>query len=283
MSRISDQFSNEIIRLYLNNFSMGEIAEIIGGISKTTVHTIINEWKQRVSSGNINDIRFFMGSLRESGITIEKCIEGFRIQQMLREFGIPDEPHDWIDRSDQTSSISNNILDNSESLSPTPKEESVLDEINLSPTSKRGNQNRKSRKIKNSGPNLNSVSYFVQILYKECKNQKVSPAIAVKWIIDMLDNFSTSSATSNIQISNVLEFDDGDYDNYFRSTGYGQDSEMPYWRHTDFANSQSDQSIDSFDLPLVSKVSFFIDQRKGEIKRLKEIENKIIHRIQKTN
>lgn len=282
MSRISDQISNEIVRLYLNNFSMREIAEIIG-VSKTTVHTIINEWKQRVSSGNINDIRFFMGSLRESGITIEKCIEGFRIQQMLREFGIPDEPHDWIERSEQISNSSNNTLDNSESLRPTPKEESVLDEINLSPSPSRGNQNKKSRKIKNSGLHLNPVSYFVQILYKECKNHKISPAIAVNWMIDMLDNFSASSFTSNIQISNESEFVNDDVDNYFRSSGYGQGNDMPYRLNTDFANSQLDQSINSFDLPLVSKVSFFIDQKKSEIKRLKEIENKITYKIQKTN
>lgn len=84
MFRISAENYDEVIRLHVLGYSMGKIAKIIGGISKTTVHNIIRDWVRRTSAGNIEDVRFFMRTLRESGITIEKCIEGLRIQQMLK-------------------------------------------------------------------------------------------------------------------------------------------------------------------------------------------------------
>ena len=89
MFKIPSEIYDRVIQLHIHGYSMEQIARIIGGISKTTVHNIIHDWNQKISAGSIEDIRFFMRTLRESGITIEKCIEGFRIQQMLKEFGIP--------------------------------------------------------------------------------------------------------------------------------------------------------------------------------------------------
>jgi hypothetical protein len=96
MFKVPPKICDQVIQLHLKGYSMSKIARIIGGISKTTVNNIIHDWKKRTSAGNIEDIRFFMRTLRESGITIENCIEGFRIQQMLKEFGISEEPCDWI-------------------------------------------------------------------------------------------------------------------------------------------------------------------------------------------
>ncbi|HEX5904522.1 MAG TPA: hypothetical protein VFY50_00575 [Candidatus Nitrosocosmicus sp.] len=96
MFKTSTEIYDRVIRLHIQGYSMGEIAKIIGGISKTAVHNIIHDWKSKTSAGSIEDIRIFLRNLRESGFTIENCIEGFRIQQQLKEFGISDEPCDWI-------------------------------------------------------------------------------------------------------------------------------------------------------------------------------------------
>lgn len=96
MFKVTSEIYDEVIRLHIQGYSMGEIAKMIGRISKTAVHNIIHDWKRKISAGNIEDIRSFRRNLRESGITIEECIDGLRIQQMLKEFGISDEPCDWI-------------------------------------------------------------------------------------------------------------------------------------------------------------------------------------------
>ena len=286
MSENNYHYYREVIHLHVHGYSMGKIAKMVG-ISKTTVHTITHNWNRRVSAGNIEDIRSFLRNLRESGITIEDCIEGFRVKQMLMEFGIPDEPHDWMLRSDYTDSNINNILDNSGSIRPTLKEESLLDSIYPGLARKRTNEKKNTKKTNNTRPDLNPVSYFVQLLYRECKNHQISPTIAVKWITDMLGYFNSSSTTSssfalfspsNNQIPSDSPNDDHDNgnNNVVRSDN-AIDS-----RYTSFPSIQTDLIANSVaDIPLISKVSFFIDRKKNEIKRLWEIESEIKNRIQK--
>jgi hypothetical protein len=137
MSKIPSEIFDRVIRLHKQGYSMGKIAKIIGGISKTTFHNIIHDWKRKISEGNIEDIRTFMRNLRDSGITIEDCIQGYRIQQMLKEFGIPDEPCDWIIDEDSYNTsgshdvgTSNHSLHNLDESKSATEEESLLDLIN---------------------------------------------------------------------------------------------------------------------------------------------------------
>lgn len=298
MFRISAENYDEVIRLHVLGYSMGKIAKIIGGISKTTVHNIIRDWVRRTSAGNIEDVRFFMRTLRESGITIEKCIEGLRIQQMLKEFGIPEEPYDWIsDRDMNIGSGSTDIgtgnqsLYNSSESKSVTREESILDIINNSQKGCKTNEKKKKNVNvnKNSRLGVNPVSYFVQVFYNECKTHKLAPAFAVKWVRDMLDFFSvttyTSYPTSNEQpFVNTPEYvNDGSEGNVDGIHNNHVDSVPPYAGHTTFPNVQKGQSANVIDLPLISMVPLFIVQNKEKINRLLWVEKKIIDRIQKAN
>jgi len=271
---------------------MGKIARIIGGISKTTVHNIIHDWNIRISAGNIEDIRFFMRTLRESGITIENCIEGFRIQQMLKEFGISEEPYDWIIEEDAfTDSPScgggdgsgNYTLHNSYESKADPEEKSLLDVINQGKETSQTKGWKNDKIFNKSRLDLNPVSCFVQILYKECKTHRLAPAIVIKWIRDMLDFFpvvtSNLYSTSNEQLLS-------DIPEYVNDECYGdssQEKDTSDKRHASFPNVQMDPSANAIDVPLVSKIPFFIDQKKAEINKLLHIEKKIKDKIQEAN
>lgn len=299
MNKISPEIYAEVIRLHVKGYSMGEIAKTIDGISKTSVNNIIHDWNKRVSAGDIEEIRFFMRTLRKSDITIEKCIEGFRIQQMLKEFEISEEQQDWMIEEDAfTNSISsvgssgnsnsNNDIYNSNELKRIPKEESLLDLIDLG-QGERSQTDEKKNDIEESHPNLNvnPVLHFILSLYKECKTHKIAPSTAGKWIRDMLDFFSVTTCFSN-STSNEQSF--VDIQKYFIDDGKGYDSNchiesssIPYTEHTSNRNVQNNPALNVIDLPLISKVPFFIDQNKKKIKRLLEIEKTIIDRIHIAN
>ena len=142
---------------------------------------------------------------------------------------------------------------------------------------------------KRSRLDLNPVSYFVQILYKECKTHKLTPALVVKWIIDMLDFssvatstlYSTSNEQPLVGISEYVNDNEGKGDKDVENS-YVK-SITPYTEHTSFPNALTEPRANVIDLPLVSKVSFFIDQKKDEISRLQRIEKEIKNRIQKVN
>ncbi|HYG00556.1 MAG TPA: hypothetical protein VD815_10725 [Candidatus Saccharimonadales bacterium] len=108
---------------------------------------------------------------------------------MLKEFGISEEQSDWITEegdafTDSNSGCSSSITINCSLYNPeeakSVPEESLLDIINID---QRGSQlDTDKNGIEKSHPRLdvNPVSYFVQVLYKECKTHKIVPAIAVK-------------------------------------------------------------------------------------------------------
>lgn len=92
-----------------------------------------------------------MRVLREKGITIEDCIEGFRTQQMLKEFEIPEEPYDWITEGNEFTAVncqgsscnSNHSLYHPDESKLISKRESFLDII---PRSRKNIQTYRKKK-----------------------------------------------------------------------------------------------------------------------------------------
>jgi len=300
MSRISSEIYDQVVLLHVKAYSMENIVRIIGGgkISKTTVHNIIHDWNRKISAGNIEDIRFFMRTLRESGISIEDCIEGFRIQQMLKEFESSDESYDWIMGGDKFTNGSSSDAAvtgtrkhnsyNPDELRSVPKEETLFDLIDLGKGERiQTNEKKNGIKKSNSSLDVNPVSLFVQTLYNQCKTHKVSPSTAVKWIRDTLDFFSVttsfSNSTSNEQSFIVTQDYVNDNDEGYDDISNHVSSNIPHTRYTNFPNFQTGQSASLIDLPLVSKVPLFIVQNKENINRLCKTKKKIIDRIQKAN
>ena len=301
MFKIPSEIYDRVIQLHIHGYSMEQIARIIGGISKTTVHNIIHDWNQKISAGSIEDIRFFMRTLRESGITIEKCIEGFRIQQMLKEFGIPEEPYEWIEGdahinirregSNDTSKYSYPKRDEAKSV---PKEESLLDIITIGQREySRTDEKKNNKPFNDSRLDINPVSFFVQILYKECKTHKLAPSTTVKWIRDMLDLFSVPSSTvhSTSDEQPFVDLPEYVYSDKGEGKGQGEDEGdnshvndmIQYAERITFTSVPKDPSVNLIDLPLISKVPFFIEQKKDEINRLVQKEKNLKDKIQEAN
>ncbi len=63
-------------------------------ISKGKVHYLINEWKDKIGSSDIDEIKEFVGLVKKSGISIDQCAKGFRTTNILKGFGIKNEDTD---------------------------------------------------------------------------------------------------------------------------------------------------------------------------------------------
>ncbi|VFJ14344.1 helix-turn-helix domain-containing protein [Candidatus Nitrosocosmicus franklandus] len=288
MLKIDKENYYEVIRLYLHGYSMAEVSRIIGTVSKTTVYNIVHDWFKKVSSGNIEDVRFFMRVLREKGITIEDCNEGFRTQQMLKEFEIPEEPYDWITEGNEFAAVdgqgsscnSNHSLYHPDESKLISKKESLLDII---PHSRKNIQTYRKKKDEMFGKSklgINPVSYFVQTLYNECKTHRVTPPIAVKWTRDILDFFSVKNSSlgsyPNLNEQILEDMPERNKDSYKGDDNSNQANYIiSYTEYSSISTVQKDPSVNEFDLPLVSKVSFFIDRKKAEINKLLELEEKV--------
>ena len=61
------------------------------GISKGKVHYLISEWKDKMGSSDIDEIKEFVGLVKKSGMSIEQCALGFRTINILKGFGLKDE------------------------------------------------------------------------------------------------------------------------------------------------------------------------------------------------
>ena len=61
------------------------------GISKGKVHYLISEWKDKMGSSDIDEIKEFVGLVKKSGMSIDQCALGFRTINILKGFGIENE------------------------------------------------------------------------------------------------------------------------------------------------------------------------------------------------
>ena len=72
---------------------MNQIADETG-ISKGKVHYLITDWKQKITLQNVDEIRSFVVLANKSNITVEQCAQGFRLVNILKNFGIGEEESD---------------------------------------------------------------------------------------------------------------------------------------------------------------------------------------------
>ncbi|MGN6348114.1 MAG: helix-turn-helix domain-containing protein [Candidatus Nitrosocosmicus sp.] len=92
----SQETKSLVVQKYLEGKSMDKIVDEIN-ISKGSVYSIIRDWKNNIERYNITEIRNFISSCTKSKITIEQCIQGFRMVNILKDFGIDKDSHDNID------------------------------------------------------------------------------------------------------------------------------------------------------------------------------------------
>ena len=76
MVKVTHPLKSAIIQKSLYGRSLNEIA-IETGISKTTAYNVIYDWKSRLASIDIEEIRRFTSEMGKSGITVQQCVQGF--------------------------------------------------------------------------------------------------------------------------------------------------------------------------------------------------------------
>ncbi len=252
MAKVTSSIRSLVIEKHLYGHSLGQIAKEIG-ISKTTSYNIVQDWNSRVSSLDIDDIRIFLSNIRKSGITIEECVRGYRTAQILKQFGVEGD-----DELEERVYGDEEIEDDERSEKPNPdthyKKESSID---LKPPNPNSLFPKISKENKNSMVKTYQFSYFVEDIYKECKNHNIKPSIVIRWIEDLFSFYSVSYNQST----------DDNIDTYSKV-------DQKNTNVMEFQRSGSDE-IYHPELPLISNVSSFIKDKKKNMKYLESKKNSI--------
>ena len=111
--------------------------------------------------------------------------------------------------------------------------------------------------------NYNEFSSFVNSIYLYCKNHGIEPNIVFSWITDLHE--ITSNPSTLPSFSNTIN--------------YPPNSNME--DHLPYSVQNQENQIISKDTPLISKVSFFIDQKKKECKSLENYRKNLEKEIKK--
>ncbi|TVP39278.1 hypothetical protein [Candidatus Nitrosocosmicus arcticus] len=228
-----------VIKGYLNGKSFAEISNE-NNIAKGSVFNIINTWTAQIGIPDIDVLREFSTMIRKSGITIKQCAQSFRFIQILGSFGIRDELH------------SSYVAD----IIPTNRGENEDDpEI----------KNKKSDgwKKDHSPTARDNFYYFIESIYNNCKNQGIKSTNVIRWIQDLID-------------FGLLLYENAGNN----TTGFERDSneprELQNLRTNNkpiFRNSKDTRNEREIQIPFISNISSYIEQKKSEVLNL-DINNK---------
>ncbi len=261
--------------------------------SKGTVNNIIQDWKARINGTDIEDIRAFIAEVRKSGMTLQECAQAFRAANILRKMGVYDEFDEQLAELGENEN-ENEIRSQSqiENNNTAKKEEEEVNDIEQELEKKdsagfKGRQTTnlldlirsassfsqdgstthytKTKRFENNKvPNAKGyqIAYFINTIYKKCKQYGIRPTILIDWIVDLFNFYSVLSEPSIKQ-----------------STIYHSSQNIDTNENT-FPKEEMllDDEIND-EIPLVSKVSFFIEQRKKEIHQLVNERNSINEEI----
>ncbi len=78
-------------------------------ISKGKIHYLITDWKQKIKLQDIDEIRDFAVLVKKSNISIEQCVQGFRLANILKNLGVEDDNDKsvYIENNDKKSNNNN--------------------------------------------------------------------------------------------------------------------------------------------------------------------------------
>ncbi|HEU5120919.1 MAG TPA: hypothetical protein VFT71_08010 [Candidatus Nitrosocosmicus sp.] len=276
---------------------MNEIADELQ-LSKGSVHKIIKEWRSSPDAADIDDIRTFMGEIRKSGTNITECVEGFRILNILKKFGVYDEfdEEEEEEEEEETPSFQmqtehrnieeaadefkdNNKDDQEEIIKhPNSKNKSSPDLLDLirsdSPIREADipatyYSTDLTKKTKPSNSKRYQIIYFINAIYKNCKNHGISPTIIVEWIEDLFYSFSILQGQSPKE--KTINYYSHQGQNLIKSNQNG----IPKEELLDIKINDK--------IPLLSRISFFIEQKIKEIHHLVIKRNSIAEEINSLN
>lgn len=249
-------------------------------VSKGSINNIIHDWKTIVNGTDVEEIRRFLSEFRKSGMGIKECIRGFRIANILKKFQVYDEFTDWMEDDDESARIikkrnknsKSNVQEEEEYTYLKDKESGdLLKEIRLNVFASEGNTasnyNGTPLEKKTSNSKGFKITYFINDIYKICKSHGIKPSMIIKWMEDLFHFYSVLPKLS-------LE-DTGYYHSY-------QTQENDPYEKRPSEEEQIDMEMMN-EIPLISKVSYLINQRKKEIALLISNQNSIIEEIDSLN
>jgi hypothetical protein len=266
---------------------MNEIADELP-LSKGSVHKIIKEWRSSPQATDVDDIRIFMAEVRKSGINITECIEGFRILNILKKFGVYDEFEvDYVEEIPrlQTQAGHGNVkAEDGIADDNKDKDEEISKQFNSKnrPSTYLLDQTRSAmdtaipslptnsiREIKSSNSKGYQINYFINDIYKNCKSHDVSPTIIVEWIKDLF--YFCSVLQGQSPKVKTIDYHSQQEQGLIKSNENGIPKE-------DLFDIKKDNEI-----PLLSKITFFIEQKAKEIHHLVNKRNSIVEEINSLN
>ena len=243
MVRVTQPLKSVIIRNYLNGLSLSQIA-LETGISKTTAHNVVFDWKSKILAGDIEEIRRFIAEAGRSGITVQQCVQGFRTFQILQEFEIADDFDGWIEDEEGEGK------DNNPDSNTSQMENSLLDHVRSADQPIQIAKRSKTNTNKNQYYKTNQISYFINTIYKNCKNHSIKPSIVMKWMEDLFECFIFSE--NQINVDKIIN---------------GQKQKIDLHNEEITQTNELDKEA-SDEIPLISRISHFIEQKKKELRQL---------------
>lgn len=172
MTKITEEAKEIITKKFLNGMTLDKISEETG-FSKGSIFNTIKAWKIEIGEDKVDEIRRFKLHLNQSNISVNDCITGFRITNMLKKFNVVDEfALDYFDSTEGNQSRSNTYYDNN---TPPPD---LADQPETNYVSQQKNNNNN---------NNNELLLFINKIYQGCKNYSIFPDDLVNWAKNLIE------------------------------------------------------------------------------------------------
>ena len=167
MTKITKEAKEIITKKFLNGKTLDKISEEMGS-SKGAIFNVIKAWKIEIGEDKVDEIRRFKMHLNQSNVSVNDCITGLRITQMLKKFNVIDEfERDYFDSFEDNQLLSNPQYDNKN-----PPD--LTDQIETNYLSSQKNSN-------------NEIYEFISKIYQGCKNYGIFPNDLVNWAKNLVE------------------------------------------------------------------------------------------------
>ncbi len=217
-------------------------------------------------------------------MTLQECAQAFRVSNVLRKMEVYDEFDNWIGDKDnydekeirpqkqtQNKGIEDDEYENEKEDLTGFNDKQAANLIDIirsdNSTSQHSSMTSHSTKTKrfNKKTSLSKgyqITYFINTMYKNCKHHGIEPTILIDWIVDLFNFYSILSETP-VKQSNI-------YNDYQKNAPNENIFPKEELMTDDKTNSK---------IPLISRVSFYIEQRKSEILQLVNKKKTIMEEI----
>lgn len=204
---------------------MNEIVKEIP-LSKGTVNNIVHHWKASINGIDVEDIRILLAEFRKSNMSIQDSVQGFRVANILKKLQVHDEFDEWMEDDrlmpyrripkknigpeQVEENIKDNVSQNVHSFDKRMKPKNLLEEIRSAPLTAEGDSashfNNKFEENQISDSRGYQITWFINDIYKSCKNHGIKPTMIIEWIQDLFRFYSVLSIQSSEETANFCSY-----------------------------------------------------------------------------